>query len=326
MQVLRGVEDQKAFDKGLNNTTTARGLMVLFEKLAHGKAVDAESDAAMIEILKRQQFNDGIPAGVPPGTAVAHKTGNITRIHHDAGIVFARVPTCSSSSCAGSTIRRRAPPSWPTFRGSSTPHPCGNDMKRFLPYAGIVSRAQAEAGGLSVAAATALLHRIAYVKQRLAITAAMFLPSTPEWEVKCALALHGWIDAEHASMLYARIAEMREPPPGPWDIPDPKLEAAFDEVLAARSTSARMGALYGAYVRPSVKRSLTTCSCTHALCDQPTVRLIRLVTIDEDRQRQPVGGRVIHPGRVRTTLTRWTGRSIWPDDRPAAGMPAQAPP
>ena len=29
MQVLRGVEDQKAFDKGLNNGTTARGLMVL---------------------------------------------------------------------------------------------------------------------------------------------------------------------------------------------------------------------------------------------------------------------------------------------------------
>ena len=92
MQVLRGVEDQKAFDKGLNNTTTARGLMVLLEKLAHGKAVDAESDAAMIEILKRQQFNDAIPAGVPDGTVVAHKTGSITRIHHDAGIVYGPRP------------------------------------------------------------------------------------------------------------------------------------------------------------------------------------------------------------------------------------------
>ena len=92
MQVLRGVEDQKAFDKGLNNTTTARGLMVLLEKLAHGKAVDADSDAAMIEILKRQHFNDAIPAGVPPGTVVAHKTGSITRIHHDAGIVYGPRP------------------------------------------------------------------------------------------------------------------------------------------------------------------------------------------------------------------------------------------
>jgi beta-lactamase class A len=92
MQVLRGVEDQKAFDKGLNNTTTARGLLVLFEAIGHGKAVDAQSDAAMIEILKRQQFNDAVPAGVPPGIAVAHKTGSITRIHHDAGIVFAARP------------------------------------------------------------------------------------------------------------------------------------------------------------------------------------------------------------------------------------------
>ncbi|HEX6973854.1 MAG TPA: serine hydrolase [Vicinamibacterales bacterium] len=92
MQVLRGVEDQKAFDKGMNNTTTARGLLVLFEAIARGKAVDGPSDAAMIDILKRQQFNDAIPAGLPPGTAVAHKTGSITRIHHDAGIVYADRP------------------------------------------------------------------------------------------------------------------------------------------------------------------------------------------------------------------------------------------
>ncbi len=92
MQVLRGVEDQKAFDKGVNNTTTARGLMVLLDRIAHGRAVDAQSDAAMIEILKRQTFNDAIPAGLPPGTLVAHKTGNITRIHHDAAIVYASRP------------------------------------------------------------------------------------------------------------------------------------------------------------------------------------------------------------------------------------------
>ena len=92
MQVLRGVEDQKAFDKGLNNGTTARGLMALLDRIGHGQAVDPESDAAMIEILKRQAFNDAIPAGLPPGTPVAHKTGNITRIHHDAAIVYAPRP------------------------------------------------------------------------------------------------------------------------------------------------------------------------------------------------------------------------------------------
>jgi beta-lactamase class A len=92
MQVLRGVEDQKAFDKGLNNTTTARGLLLLLERLARGEAVDRASDAAMIDVLKRQKFNDGIPAGLPAGTPVAHKTGSITRIHHDAGVVFGARP------------------------------------------------------------------------------------------------------------------------------------------------------------------------------------------------------------------------------------------
>jgi beta-lactamase class A len=92
MQVLRGVEDDKAFQKGLNNTTTARGLLVLFERLAHGKAVSADADRMMVEILTRQQFNDAIPAQLPSSVRVAHKTGSITRIQHDAGIVFAQRP------------------------------------------------------------------------------------------------------------------------------------------------------------------------------------------------------------------------------------------
>src|SRR5262249_39024737 len=92
VEVLRGVEGSKAFEKGMNNTTTARGLLVLFERLAKGTAVSPKADAEMIEILKRQQINDSIPAGLPPGTVVAHKTGDITRIRHDAGIVYAPRP------------------------------------------------------------------------------------------------------------------------------------------------------------------------------------------------------------------------------------------
>jgi len=92
MNVLRGVEDQKAFDKGLNNTTTARGLAVLMQKLAAGQAVSPTADAQMTAILERQTFNDAIPAGLPPGTRVAHKTGTITKIHHDAAIVYGARP------------------------------------------------------------------------------------------------------------------------------------------------------------------------------------------------------------------------------------------
>ena len=92
MVVLRGVEDTKAFEKGMNNATTARALMVLLEKLARGEAVSRRADAEMVNVLARQQFRDAIPAGVPAGTRVAHKTGTITRIHHDAAIVYGRKP------------------------------------------------------------------------------------------------------------------------------------------------------------------------------------------------------------------------------------------
>src|SRR3989441_5374988 len=62
MNVLRGVEDNKAYEKGLNNTTTARGLLVLLEAIAQGQAVDPESSRQMVEILARQKFNEAIPA------------------------------------------------------------------------------------------------------------------------------------------------------------------------------------------------------------------------------------------------------------------------
>ena len=87
LRVLRGVEDLKAFEQGLSNETSARALATLLRRLADGTAVSREADDEMIEILGRQQFNEMIPAGLPPGTAVAHKTGQITRIHHDAAIV-----------------------------------------------------------------------------------------------------------------------------------------------------------------------------------------------------------------------------------------------
>jgi beta-lactamase class A len=92
MQVKRGVEDNLAFRAGQNNTTTAAALLTLLGAIGSGKAVSPDASRQMVEILQRQEFNEGIPAGVPAGTRVAHKTGSITRIQHDAAIVFAPRP------------------------------------------------------------------------------------------------------------------------------------------------------------------------------------------------------------------------------------------
>lgn len=86
--VLRGVEDIKAYEQGLSNRTTARDLMILFEKLGRGKAVSPAASEEMISILKRQHFNEMIPALLPDSVQVAHKTGWITGVHHDSGLVI----------------------------------------------------------------------------------------------------------------------------------------------------------------------------------------------------------------------------------------------
>ncbi len=88
MQILRGVEDIKAYELGLNNTTNAQSLLVIFEQLANGKVVSREASIMMIEVLKRQQHNNIIPSLLPEDVIVAHKTGSITGVQHDAGIVF----------------------------------------------------------------------------------------------------------------------------------------------------------------------------------------------------------------------------------------------
>lgn len=88
IQVRRGVEDTKAYNAGLNNTTSARDLGVLMAALAQNRAASPAACEAMRAVLLRQAFNNDIPAGLPPGTPVAHKTGWITATTHDAAIVY----------------------------------------------------------------------------------------------------------------------------------------------------------------------------------------------------------------------------------------------
>jgi beta-lactamase class A len=88
MDVLRGVEDLKAFDAGLNNTTTARDLGVVMAAVAASPRFSEGDREAMLATLEHQHFRENIPAGLPEGTRVANKTGWITAHNHDAAVVF----------------------------------------------------------------------------------------------------------------------------------------------------------------------------------------------------------------------------------------------
>jgi beta-lactamase class A len=88
VKVLRGVEDSAAFDAGLNNEVTANGLLKMLRLMADGKAYSRNASDEMLKIMLDQQYRSGIPAGLPKAARVAHKTGNISTVHHDAGIVY----------------------------------------------------------------------------------------------------------------------------------------------------------------------------------------------------------------------------------------------
>ena len=88
LRVRRGVEDKAAFAAGLNSTVTAAALAGLLERIADGSAAPAGACLEMLDVLAAQAFNEGIPAGLPPGTRVAHKTGWIPALYHDAAIIW----------------------------------------------------------------------------------------------------------------------------------------------------------------------------------------------------------------------------------------------
>lgn len=88
IDLRRGVEDELAFEHGINNRVTADGLLHLLRLIAEERAFSPEISRAMLDILHDQEFRSGIPAGLPAHARVAHKTGEISTVAHDAGIVY----------------------------------------------------------------------------------------------------------------------------------------------------------------------------------------------------------------------------------------------
>lgn len=92
IDLVRGVEDDAAYEAGINNRVTADGLVAVFRLIEERRAFSEEASGAMLEILRKQAFRSGIPAGVPDSVRsqaiFAHKTGEMTTVTHDAGLVY----------------------------------------------------------------------------------------------------------------------------------------------------------------------------------------------------------------------------------------------
>ena len=88
VDLQRGVEDQLAYEQGINNRVTANGLVQVLRLIEEKEAISEEACERMLEILEQQEFRSGIPAGLPDDARVANKTGEISTVAHDTGLVY----------------------------------------------------------------------------------------------------------------------------------------------------------------------------------------------------------------------------------------------
>lgn len=109
--------DMAARDRGQDNWVAAGDLADLLAGLERGEVVSATVGERALAIMRKQQFDGRIPRLLPSGTKVANKTGTISGVSHDAGVIYA--PTgplalavltkdCVSPAAAETAIRQVA--------------------------------------------------------------------------------------------------------------------------------------------------------------------------------------------------------------------------
>ena len=148
--------------------------------------------------------------------------------------------------------------------------------------AGVATYAGAARVGFSVDDNVKRLVRFHWVERRLTLIALTHIPATPEWEVKCALALHQWLDISHANALRTRIAEMRSPTPRMDVAPDAALDGFLEELLRARDTVELLAGLYAVAHPALVAGYRAHIASTNPLIDHPTVRVLRQALVDHE--------------------------------------------
>lgn len=150
------------------------------------------------------------------------------------------------------------------------------------PLAGLCSYEEASKAGYSVERTVEVLKRYNYIESRLNEVFTAHIVHTPEWEVKCALSLHIWLDAEHAQAIRKRVSEMREPPLHLDKAPDERLRLWLDEVIRAANTIDLLVGIYRV-VKPEMMRSVQKhLAEMNVLLDHPTYRILRIMLQEEE--------------------------------------------
>jgi hypothetical protein len=152
------------------------------------------------------------------------------------------------------------------------------------PLAGLFGYAEAARPGMRVEESAIRLWRLAFAYRRLHAMSVDLLPRTPEWEVKCALGLRIWLDAEHAAALERRVNELRQPSVDAGRAPDPALAAVFDELAHVRD-SGELLAAGDLVLRDALLGALRAyLDAANPLADHPSVRIVEAALRDEERR------------------------------------------
>ena len=151
------------------------------------------------------------------------------------------------------------------------------------PLAGLASYEEAARPGYGVDENVELMRRYNYVETRLYQLSAAFINPTPEWEVKGALSLQLYLDAEHGLALRNRVAELRRPPLYLDKCPDERLETLFDEVQQAKDTIELLTGIFKV-IRPALLAAYQKhLAESNPVFDFPTCRLLK-TSISEEEQ------------------------------------------
>jgi hypothetical protein len=152
------------------------------------------------------------------------------------------------------------------------------------PLAGVCTHAEGARHGISVETSVSRLRRYVYLKsQALQVMAAHF-NQRPEWELKSAISLHMWQEAEHGSWFRTRITQMRTPPHNLDRVPEPALELFMREVRCSQNSLEFLTAIYGVLRTATVEALRAQLKETHPLADHPTRRIVQWVLEEEEAQ------------------------------------------